>query len=331
MQQLEPEVHARFLAGRIARKATRPRAKQAWAAAVGAAVLLPLPALALPVCRPPGSLAEPWAPPGAWLLPPALLLALYLAGLWRLWRRAPGRGITPLEAAGFVAGILLLAFVLGGPLNAYARWSLGAHMAQHMLLLAVVPPLLLAGRAWAAISLALPRAVAGGLHRLLHPASTWLAARLGPATVAHAAVMVLWHLPGSLQAALASERLHEAMHASFLLAGLWFWSALWRRIRGQGAGPAPGVVATVSLMMVMGFLGALLTFAPRPLYPLYGFRAPEVGLEALADQQLAGLLMWVPSCLPYLAGALWLTWRGLGRAGRAVRRPAAGLPGRNTG
>src|SRR5690606_28323702 len=131
VQQLEPEVHARFLAGRIARKATRPRAKQAWAAAVGAAVLLPLPALALPVCRPPGSLAEPWAPPGAWLLPPALLLALYLAGLWRLWRRAPGRGIAPLEAAGFVAGILLLAFVLGGPLNAYARWSLGAHMAQH--------------------------------------------------------------------------------------------------------------------------------------------------------------------------------------------------------
>src|SRR5690606_41514079 len=115
-------------------------------------ILLPLPALALPVCRPPGSLAEPWAPPGAWLLPPALLLALYLGSLWRLWRRAPGRGIAPLEAAGFVAGILLLAFVLGGPLNAYARWSLGAHMAQHMLLLAVVPPLLLAGRPWAAIS-----------------------------------------------------------------------------------------------------------------------------------------------------------------------------------
>src|SRR5690606_39600582 len=87
----------RFLAGRIARKPTRPRAKQAWAAAVGAVVLLPLPALALPVCRPPGSLAEPWAPPGAWLLPPALLLALYLAGLWRLWRRAPGRGIAPLD------------------------------------------------------------------------------------------------------------------------------------------------------------------------------------------------------------------------------------------
>ncbi|WP_447731194.1 cytochrome c oxidase assembly protein [Pseudoxanthomonas suwonensis] len=288
--------------------------------------MLPLPALALvPACRAPGSLAEPWTPPGPWLLPPLLLLALYLAGLWRLWRRAPGRGIVPREAAGFVAGIVLLAFLLGGPPNAYARWSLGAHMAQHMLLLAVLPPLLLAGRPWAAISGALPRWLAAGLHRLLHPAGAWLAARLAPATVAHAAVMVLWHLPGSLQAAVASEGLHEAMHASFLLAGLWFWTALWRRIRDGGAGPAPGVVATVALMMMMGFLGALLTFAPRPLYPLYAFRSPEVGLEPLADQQLAGLLMWVPSCLPYLAGALWLTWRGLGRLergpGRADRRP----------
>ncbi len=285
------------------------------------AAALPLPAAALAaLCRAPGGLAAPWAPPGAWLLPPALLLVLYAAGLWRLGRRAPGRGIAPPEAAGFVAGIALLAFVLGGPLNAYARWSLGAHMAQHMLLLAVVPPLLLGGRPWAVISGALPRSLAWVLHRLLHPALAWLAARLGPATVAHAAVMVLWHLPGSLQAAVASTRLHEAMHASFLLAGLWFWAALWRRIRDAGAGPAPGVVASVVLMMVMGFLGALLTFAPRPLYPLYAFRAPEVGLEPLADQQLAGLLMWVPSCLPYLAGALWLTWKGLGRPQRAPGR-----------
>ncbi len=266
-----------------------------------------------PMCRAPGTLASPWAAPGWWLLAPALLLALYLAGLYRLWRATPGRGIAPLEAAGFLSGVLVLAFILGGPLNAYASWSLAAHMAQHMLLLAVVPPLLLAGRPWAAVACALPRPLASGLHRLLHPATSMLASALAPATLAHAAVMVLWHMPDALQAALASPRLHEVMHTSFLAAGLWFWTALWRRIRETTAGPAPGVVATVALMMVMGFLGALLTFSPRTLYPLYAFRSPEVGLEPLADQQLAGLLMWVPSCLPYLAGALWLTWRGLDR------------------
>ncbi len=304
---------------------TPPRAKQALATLAAAVAIWPAPAIALvPACRAPGALAQPWAPPGAWLVPPALLLAVYMAGLWRLWRRAPARGISRLEAGGFVAGVGLLALVLGGPLNAYARWSLGAHMAQHMLLLAVLPPLLLAGRPWAAFASAVPAPMASAVHHTLHPASTWLAAQLGPATVAHAAVMVLWHLPGSLQAALASERLHEAMHASFLLAGLWFWTALWRRIREPAAGPGPGVVATVALMMVMGFLGALLTFSPRALYPLYAFRAPEVGLDPMVDQQLAGLLMWVPSCLPYLAGALWLTWRGLGRL---EGREGPGRPG----
>jgi len=278
---------------------------------------------ALPVCRAPGALANPWSAPGLWLLPPLLLAALYGAGLMRLWRGAPGRGIRPAEAVAFLVGVVLLGFVLGGPLNAYAGWSLAAHMAQHMLLLALVPPLLLAGRPWAAVAFALPAPLAAAVHRRLNPLATGLAMALGPATVAHAAVMVLWHMPGALQAALGSQRLHEAMHASFLLAGLWFWTALWRRIREPATGPAPGVVATVSLMMVMGFLGALLTFSPRALYPLYAFRAPEVGLEPLADQQLAGLLMWVPSCLPYLAGALWLTWRGLGRleARGGARRP----------
>lgn len=289
----------------------------AWAAGTASASVVP-------VCRVPGGLAGPWFAPGPWMLPPLLLLAVYATGLLRLWRVAPGRGIGRLEAAAFLAGILVLGLVLGGPLNAYAGWSLAAHMAQHMLLLAVVPPLLLAGRPWAAIACALPSRLASGLHRGLHPLASALASALAPATVAHAAVMVLWHLPDALQAALASERLHEAMHTSFLLAGLWFWSALWRRIREPAAGPAPGVVATVALMMVMGFVGALLTFSPRVLYPLYAWRAPEVGLEPLPDQQLAGLLMWVPSCLPYLAGALWLTWRGLGRLERGQGRGRGG-------
>lgn len=271
-------------------------------------------------------LAEAWTLSPLVLVPLLLFAGLYGRGLWRLWAGGhAGRGISRPQALAAAAGVLALLLATVWPFDALGDWSLAAHMAQHMLLLAVLPPLLLAGRPWAAISGALPRWLAAGLHRLLHPAGAWLAARLAPATVAHAAVMVLWHLPGSLQAAVASEGLHEAMHASFLLAGLWFWTALWRRIRDGGAGPAPGVVATVALMMVMGFLGALLTFAPRPLYPLYAFRSPEVGLEPLADQQLAGLLMWVPSCLPYLAGALWLTWRGLGRLergpGRADRRP----------
>ena len=65
--------------------------------------------------------------------------------------------------------------------------------------------------------------------------------------------------------------------------------------------------------MQMGFLGALLTFSRRALYPFYAGRAPQLGLDVLFDQQLAGLVMWVPSCLPYLAGAIWLLAREFGR------------------
>lgn len=267
-------------------------------------------------------LAEAWTLSPLVLVPLLLFAGLYGRGLWRLWAGGhAGRGISRPQALAAAAGVLALLLATVWPFDALGDWSLAAHMAQHMLLLAVVPPLLLAGRPWAAVACALPAPLVATVHRRLRRAATVLASALAPATFAHAAVMVLWHMPDALQAALASPRLHEAMHASFLVAGLWFWTALWRRIRETTAGPAPGVVATVALMMVMGFLGALLTFSPRTLYPLYAFRSPEVGLEPLADQQLAGLLMWVPSCLPYLAGALWLTWRGLerlpGQAGRA--------------
>ena len=70
---------------------------------------------------------------------------------------------------------------------------------------------------------------------------------------------------------------------------------------------------------VFGFLGALLTFSARPLYPVYAVRAPQLGLDVMADQQLAGVLMWVPSCIPYLAGAMWLLWHGFARLQRRLR------------
>ena len=61
----------------------------------------------------------------------------------------------------------------------------------------------------------------------------------------------------------------------------------------------------------MGLLGALIVFAPQPLYAVHFMSAAAWGLSPLADQQLAGLLMWVPAVLPYLAMGLWLAWSSL--------------------
>jgi putative membrane protein len=268
------------------------------------------------------TLATAWSPSPWLLLPLAVAITLYLAGLWKLWGQAgTGRGTSRTEAGAFATGIVALCLAMLWPLDALGDWSLAAHMAQHMLLLALVPPLLLAGRPAAVMAHALPPAWARRLHAIATPAWLRLASALGAATIAHSAAMWAWHLPAATAAALASEAVHWAMHASFLLAGLWFWAAAWRRLRDLETGAGGGALALLAVMMQMGLLGGLLTFAPRPLYADYVLRAPRLGLDPMADQQLAGLLMWVPSGLPYLVGGLWLLYLGLARLERRTPDP----------
>lgn len=253
---------------------------------------------------PPPTLATAWTLTPWTLAPLLLLVVLYAVGCARCW---PRRGVARADiaaAAAFACGVLTLVLALVWPLDAFAAYALSAHVAQHMTLLALVPPLLLAGRSGAVMAAAVT--VGSGAHRRL---PRWLdeaVTALAPATVAHVGTMLAWHLPAATSAALASEAVHRAMNASVLLAGLWFWSAVWRRLRARDGGAVGGLVALVTAMMMMGFLGALLTFAPRLLYPAYSDRALLIGVDPARDQQLAGLLMWVPSGVPYLAVGLVL-------------------------
>ena len=265
----------------------------------------------------PPTLATAWTPTPWLLLPLAAWIVLYAAGLRRLWLRAGvGKGVGTRGVATATLGVVVLLLSTTWPLDAYGEWSLAAHIAQHMLLIAFVPPLLLAGQPLAVAAHALPARVAGRLHRALGAATSRATAALTMASVVHGAVLLAWHLPVATTLALASDPVHWAMHGSFLASGLWLWAAMWRRIRDPHVGAGAGVVAMVAVMMQMGFLGALLTFATRPLYPVYAERAPQLGLDVMADQQLAGVLMWVPSCIPYLAGAMWLLWHGFARLAR---------------
>lgn len=286
------------------------------------AVVLPL-LLAAPaaMAHQPGDGPPTWGTAwtlSPWVLLPWLLLAgLYAAGLARLWRRAgAGAGIDRLQVFGFASGMLALALATVWPLDAMGEWSLAAHIGQHMLLLAVVPPLLLAGRPAAAIAHVLPARLSGRLHRATARLQALATGGLGIATAAHVGVMLAWHLPAATTAALQNDAVHWVMHASFLLAGLWFWAALLHRIREPETGVGAGLVAIIAVMMAMGFLGALLTFSRRVLYEVYGWRAPALGLDPLLDQQLAGLVMWVPACLPYIIGGLVLARLWLRRAER---------------
>lgn len=268
----------------------------------------------------PPTLATAFSPTPLLLVPLAAWVLLYAAGLRRLWGRAGlGSGVGGTGLACAAAGVVILLLSTTWPLDAYGEWSLAAHIAQHMLLIAFVPPLLLAGQPLAVAAHALPARVARRFHRSLGAWQARAADSLTGASIAHGVVLCAWHVPAATTAALESDPVHWAMHASFLATGLWLWAAMWKRIRDPHVGAGAGVVAMVAVMMQMGFLGALMTFSTRPLYPVYATRAPRLGLDVIADQQLAGVLMWVPSCVPYLAGAMWLLWHGFARLQRRLR------------
>lgn len=222
---------------------------------------------------------------------------------------------------------MVVALSLVWPLDALADWSLAAHMSQHMLLMALAPPLLLLGLPGATWLAALPATAARATMRPLRrgaPLALWL--KLTTPVIAmlvQAVVMWGWHLPAAMEAALRNNPLHIGMHLSFLLAGLLFWMALLRSLREPvaGAGAGAGIIAVIGTMMQMGLLGALMTFANVARYPHYFDRAPQLGLTPLEDQQLAGLIMWVPAAIPYLVGGVALAAVWLARGERQSWHP----------
>jgi putative membrane protein len=222
----------------------------------------------------------------------AWLTAALLGTFWLLFvigsRRVPPERW---RAGLFHAVAVLTALTLLGPLDDWAKTGTAPHMAQHMLLMAVIAPLWVLSRPLPQLITAAPglyRVLWGPLFSLVrHPLTcAWL----------HAAAIWFWHTPRFYMMAVEDPWWHALQHASFLLtAGLFWWSVL------QGAARrAPwSLLALLFTLMHTGFLAAVLTFAREPLYG---------EARDLADQQLAGLIMWVPGALPYLLAATWVTY-----------------------
>ena len=214
----------------------------------------------------------------------AAALAFYLLGVTKLWRKAGARRALGLaEVTFFTAGWLAAALALLSPLHHYAERLLWAHMVQHELLMVVAAPLLVLGRPVEAWSWVLPLKI----PRLLSDPVF--------ACALHAAAVWLWHAPLPFGAAADSAWLHLAQHASFFVSAAIFW---WT-VLAPGPRPLPALVSLLLTMIHTGVLGALLTFSRAPWYAGYG----------LEDQQLAGLVMWVPAGLAYPLAALLVVFR----------------------
>jgi putative membrane protein len=263
---------------------------------------------------------DPWV-----LIPLAVAHWLYGRGVLRLWAQAgQGRGVSRANVLSFAAGEVALVVALVSPLDALGGTLLTAHMAQHALLVAVAPPLLLLGRPGAAFAWALP----GRRRKRLLASTAWRwAARLGralarplPAAALHGLALWLWHAPALFEAALEYPWLHTLEHVTFFGTALLFWRAVLDAGPLRRMGPALG--AALATLVHGGLLAALITMAPHPFYAWYGGRSLLWGLDALEDQQLGGLLMWVPMGMVYLGACLGLAWRLVeGEERRSSRAP----------
>lgn len=235
---------------------------------------------------------------------PVLLGAALLAVAWIGYAGGCRRRPAALRQRLLLHGSFLLAALsLFGPLDEAAETSAALHMLQHMLLMLAVAPL-------AVLARPLPqwRSLCGPRLDRLWRGPLRLARRPLACAVLHGALIWIWHAPGPYRLALDNLWWHLVEHACFLLsAWLFWWSVLRAGPRQQGQ----ALLALLLTSMHTGLLGALLSFARMPLYRATG---------DLGDQQLAGLLMWVPGGLVYLLAALWC---GLRCWQRLLRRSAS--------
>jgi putative membrane protein len=245
------------------------------------------------------------------VIPLALMLGIYLVGLGRVWSRAGrGHGVRIWQAASFFGGWLALFLALVSPLDALGTALFSAHMAQHLLLILFAAPLLVLSQPLAALTWALPvgwrRSLAHGalrapvlrkfLRLLESPATAW---------ILYAVALWVWHFPALYQAALRSETVHALEHLAFLGTAFLFWWVLFSSTaHDQGYGVAFLYVFTTSMHGTL--LAVLITFASVPWYPAYRDLSTAWGLTPLADQQLAGAIMWVPATIVYAGITLGL-------------------------
>ncbi|WP_262270181.1 cytochrome c oxidase assembly protein [Microvirga yunnanensis] len=271
----------------------------------------------------PGDLWHSWSADPLVTIPLAASSLLFVLGARRLrcrfGRFLPGFGSAQILC--FAAGMIVLAVALLSPLEGLSKPLLSAHMVQHILLIAVAPPLLVLGKPEVPWLWALPVPWRRGLARSgpMRSVLSVLApcARPIPAATIHMATLWIWHSPALFDAAVASDRLHWLEHLLFFGTALLFWRGIIKARSGR-QGAAAALIACFVPLLQSGLLSALLSFAREALY-----HAPDTaawGLSALEDQQLAGAIMSLPMCGIYLMAGLVMALRLVTAPGRE-RRP----------
>jgi putative membrane protein len=215
----------------------------------------------------------------AWNFDPILIIALIALAVWGVFvlKGAESHRQKAFGVAGIAA---IIAFV--SPLCAMSVALFSARTVHHLVVFGLLAP---------ALAIAFP------LRAIPKIASF----------AALSAVLWLWHAPAAYSAAWDSVTIYWLMQIVLILPAWAFWSGV------MGDQDHDNLVWLVALVGQMGLLGALLTFAQNPFYVEHLAHAERFGIGALQDQQLAGLIMWVPGMLPVAAVAAILAWRLFGK------------------
>jgi putative membrane protein len=239
------------------------------------------------------------------------IAAVYLRGVRARRRRGlerPSDG----SVIAMLAGLTVAAVALDGPADTIADQLFWAHMLQHLALISIVAPLVVLGEPVRAFEEVLPmwiRRAAGRLEGRLW-AREGAARRTALVGLAVSTIALLvWHTPIAFQAALADNTLHALEHVTLLATALLFWWPILTPGLRQRIGTGFAILEVLIVTVFMTALGALLTFSPTVWYPAYAPDELAHGIGPLADQQLAGLLMWIASGLLYLVIIAWLFLR----------------------
>jgi cytochrome c oxidase assembly factor CtaG len=268
-----------------------------------------------------------WTTDPSITVPLVLSLLIYAVGVTRLWRSAGlGHGARLGQVIAFGLGWLLLAMALVTPLHDLSRRLFAAHMVEHELVMTLAAPLLVHARPLGPFLWAFPRrsrkTIAEGTRIGAYLLGWDILTIPLVATAVHGAAIWIWHIPGLFELALRVEWIHWAQHLSFLISALFFWwTMLQGRARERGYGAA--IFYLFFTAIHTSFLGILITLARVPVYPSQSQVAQSWGLTPLSDQQLAGLIMWVPAGMVYAIAALALAALWISRSSRQAGRPLA--------
>lgn len=255
----------------------------------------------------------------------ALLIAVcimtYAAGVMRIRREVGARRIvTPSQTAAFAGAIILFVIALSPEVDDITDALFSAHMAQHLVLMLFIPPLLVWGRPALVMIWALPRRFRKefGTSRIVQWARFTAWHVMHPLSVAtlFLGTFSFWHLPRPYAWSLESEWMHTFEHLSFVVTAFMFWTLIIEPSGRRRMSFVSSMLFVTAIAVLSGLPGALMILSPVVLFKAHGLAADAWGMTSLEDQQIAGLIMWIPAGLFFLAPIAWLFVKSLRHAER---------------